>query len=116
MIRPLLSALLVLALAAPAEAAQVLLKDGHVVTGRIAVDGPGLAVTGDDGKTERYPYTAIQAVSLDDQPVLAPRHDLAASKFFDSDVLLWSVVGANVATMVLAAIAIYRTANPTPAR
>ena len=96
-----------LGLSAPAEAAQVLLKDGRVVTGHLAVAGPGLAVTEADGKVESFPYSQIQAVSLDDQPIVAQPHDAGESKLFDNDVVVWTAVGANIALMVLAGIALY---------
>jgi hypothetical protein len=109
--RTLLAAVLALVLtAAPAQAAQVVLKDGRVVTGAIKVEGAGLVVTGADGKLQTVPFATVQAISLDDQPVATAR-PAEASKLLDNDWLVWTAVGANVATMVVGAVMLYRAAT-----
>ena len=109
--RALMAGILVLALAAaPAEAAQVLLKDGRLVSGALKVDAVGLTVTGADGKPQTLAFSQVQAIALDDQP-LAPMAQPAESKLLDNDWLVWTAVGANVATMVVGAVMIYRVAT-----
>lgn len=103
-----LAALLVAGFSRPADAAEVVLKDGRALTGQLKVEGPGITVTSADGHVETIPYASIQGISLDDEPLETKPHDLGHSKFFDNDVLVWAIVGANVATMVLAAVTIYR--------
>lgn len=111
----LLTIMVALAPSAPAEAAQVFLKDGRQLSGHLKVDGSGVSVTDAEGKTETLPYGAIQGISLDDQPLDRPPHDVPHSRYFDNDWLVWSAVGANVATMVLALVAIYRATHETAA-
>lgn len=116
--RALLAGLLVLTLAAaPAEAAQVVLKDGRVVSGALEVDGAGLTVTGAgltvtgaDGKPQTLAFSQVQAVSLDDQPI-APVAKPAESKLLNNDWLVWTAVGANVVTMAVGLVMIYRAAS-----
>lgn len=109
--RALLAGLLVLTLAAaPAEAAQVVLKDGRVVSGALEVDGAGLTVTGADGKPQTLAFSQVQAISLDDQPI-APVAKPAESKLLNNDWLVWTAVGANVVTMAVGLVMIYRAAS-----
>ncbi|MDB5096566.1 MAG: hypothetical protein JWM80_987 [Cyanobacteria bacterium RYN_339] len=98
-------------LAAPAQAAQVVLKDGRVLTGAVKVEGAGLVLTGPDGKTQLVAFGLVQGISLDDQPVAPEPRPAAASKLFDNDWLVWTAIGANVATMVVGGIMLYRAAT-----
>ena len=110
--RPLIVAILGLSLAAaPAEGAQIVLKDGHTLNGAVAVDGVGLKVTGADGKVQLVPFAAVQGISLDEQPLFAQPHGVEESKFFNNDWLVWTAIGANVATMVLGGVMLYRAAT-----
>jgi hypothetical protein len=110
--RALVAALVGLALlAAPAEAAQVVLKDGRVLTGTLKVVGPGLIVTGADGKPQTIAFAAVQGISLDDQPVAPAARPAASSKLLDNDWLVWTAVGANVVAIVVGVVMVYRAAG-----
>jgi hypothetical protein len=117
--RLLLAALLAFALAAPAEAALVYTRDGRTLEGDIRVEGAGLALRGADGKVQTLPYDQILGISLDDQPLFPPPRRAEESKYLNNDLLVWTAVGANLAAMCLAGLAIWRATNgvaaPAPA-
>lgn len=109
--RLLMAALLVAAFAAPAKAAIVYTKDGKVLNGEIRVDGPGITIRSSDGKLQNVLYDQVLGVSFDGQPLFPAPRRAEESKYLNNDLLVWSVVGANLAAMCLAGMAIWRATN-----
>ena len=112
--RFLTAAALVLACAAPADAAIVYTKDGKQLDGEIRVEGPGITIRSADGKLQNIAYDQVLGVSFDGQPLFPPPRRLEESKYLNNDLLVWSVVGANFAAMCLAGMAIWRATNGVP--
>lgn len=108
----LIAALLVALLPLPAEAHQVVLKDGRTFDGAIRIEGEGVTITTADGKVESIPYAAVHGIALDGQPVYSTARNVEGSKLLNNDWLLWTAVGANVATMVVAGVMMYRAFYP----
>jgi hypothetical protein len=101
-------------LLSPAEAAQVILKNGRLVSGVLRVAPAGVTVTAADGKVEVLPYASIAGISLDDEPLYVPARAPEAPKLGQDNVLVWAMLATNVVTMLLAGLALYRAASPTP--
>ena len=106
-----LSLLVVMALAAPADAALVYTKDGRTLDGNLRVEAAALVVAGADGATQTVPYDQVLGVSLDGQPLFAPPARPTSGQGFKSDLLAWTLVLANLAAVGLAGVAIYRNLN-----
>ena len=115
MLHAVLAAVMVTAAAAPADASLVYTRDGRVLDGDIRVEGPGLAVRTKDGKVQVVAYEQVLGISLDGMQLFPAPRRLEESKYLNNDLLVWSVVGANLAAMALAAMAIWKTTNGTPA-
>ena len=92
----LLSLALVASLAVPAEAAIVYTKDGRTLSGTITVEETQLVVTPAEGEPEQIPYSQVQGVSLDDEPLYpAPRP-------MSPEWGVWAGVATNVVAIATA--------------
>lgn len=92
----LLSLALVASLAVPAEAAIVYTKDGRTLSGAITVEETQLVVTPAEGEPETIPYSQVQGVSLDDEPLYpAPRP-------MSPEWGVWAGVATNVVAIATA--------------
>lgn len=108
----LVAALTMTAFAPPAEAAIVYTRDGKVTHGALHVAGRGLVVTV-EGRTVTIPYDQVLGISMDGQALFPAPQRAEESKVLNNDWVLWTLVLANVATVVAAGFTVYRLATPT---
>lgn len=113
--RPLLAGILALALScsltAPAEAHIVYFKDGTVVRGQVTLKDASVTVKGADAELS-FPLASVRSISFTDEPIAYEQQRLEESKVLGSDVVLWTLVAANLATVVVAVLPLLMRSNP----
>ena len=109
--RPILALSCALALGlacpTPADAHIVYFKDGTVVRGLATVKDANVVVKGPDSEMS-FPLATVRAISFTDEPIAYEQQRVEDTKFFNNEALVWSMVAANLAAIVVAAVTLRR--------
>lgn len=112
-IATLLTGALLLPFAAPAEAHIVYFKDGTSVRGAVTVKDTSITIKGSDAELS-FPLESVRSVSFTDEPIAYEQRRVEESRFFNSDVLIWSAIGVNLLTIAAAIVSLSRPAAGQP--